>query len=134
MLFRSRIVTPTKRLNLSSSDVSFVLLSDTLNDILRACNILSVEDVSVTSEKENEVIITVLDKSNPTTNSAIFVIPATCNTKFQVYVKVSNLKIISDDYDVKISLKGISLFSSKNHDLLYYIAVESDSKTLTAQQ
>ena len=43
-------------------------------------------------------------------------------------MKISNLKLIDDDYEVKLSSKGISLFKSKNHDLKYYIAIEADSK------
>ena len=38
-----------------------------------------------------------------------------------------NIKILPGTYDVVISQKLLSRFTSKNHDLIYYIALEPDS-------
>ena len=46
---------------------------------------------------------------------------------FTFNFKEENLKIIPDTYDVVVSSKLLSRFSSQNYDLTYYIALEPDS-------
>jgi hypothetical protein len=123
----TRIVTPTKRINLPSTEASFELTSEVLTDLLKASQVLSVDDLCISSEN-GEVTVTVLDKTDPTSNSATFNVTGTSKGDFKALMKIANLKLIHDDYDVKISSKGISMFKSKNHDLKYYIAIEADSK------
>ena len=41
--------------------------------------------------------------------------------------KVENIKVLPGTYDVVVSQKLLSRFTSKNHDLIYYIALEPDS-------
>lgn len=122
----SSIVSPTKRINLGNIDVQFVLTQETLAQVVKASQVLSLDDLCVTKVND-EVVIQVLDKKNPTTNTATFPVEGSAEGDFKAYLKVSNLKLIQGDYDVKISSKGISLFSSKSNDLKYYIAVEADS-------
>jgi hypothetical protein len=122
----SRIVSPSKRINLPSADVSFSLPSSILSDILKASQVLSVDDLCITSQN-GEVTVTVMDKTDPTSNTASFSVTGSAKGTFKAFMKIANLKLITDDYEVKLSSKGISLFQSKNHDLKYYIAVESDS-------
>ena len=98
-----------------------------LTDVLKASQVLSVDDLCISSEN-GEVTVTVLDKTDPTSNSATFNVTGTSKGDFKALMKIANLKLIHDDYDVKISSKGISMFKSKNHDLKYYIAIEADSK------
>jgi len=123
----SRIVTPSKRINLPSAEATFDLDGSVLTDVLKASSVLSVDDLCVSSEN-GEVIVTVLDKTDVTSNSATFSVNGSSKGDFKALLKISNLKLIHDDYTVKISSKGISLFQSKNHDLKYYIAIEADSK------
>ena len=123
----SRIVSPSKRINLTSAEVTFDLPSYVLSDVIRSSQVLSVEDLAISST-DGKITITVFDKGNTSTNSAIFDVTGTSSSSFTAYMKISNLKLIDDDYEVKLSSKGISLFKSKNHDLKYYIAIEADSK------
>jgi len=39
-------------------------------------------------------------------------------------LNINNLKMITDDYQVDISSKLISQFSSVNHDVKYWVALE----------
>jgi len=41
-------------------------------------------------------------------------------------MKIPNLKLMEDDYEVSLSSKGVSLFTGKN-PVKYYIALEADS-------
>ena len=47
----------------------------------------------------------------------------TPNQKF--FFKVENLKLLSGDYEVKVSSKGISNFKNVNKDVEYFIALET---------
>ena len=42
-------------------------------------------------------------------------------------MNVNNLKIVDEDFDVQISSKLISRFTSKQSDIEYYIALEKSS-------
>lgn len=123
----SRIVTPTKRINIAETDVQFKLSAEVLKDINKACGVLSVEDVMFSSDG-NGIKVTVLDKNDPTSNSASFDVEGEANNNFVAYLKSLNMKLIPGDYDVFLNARGISLFeSTTNTGLKYYIAVESDS-------
>jgi len=123
----SQLLTPTKRINLPSTEVTFELTSTVLTEVIKCSQVLSVDDVCISSEL-GKIIITDLDKSNPTSNSAIFNVAGTSKGDFKALMKIANLKFIQDDYEVKISSKGISTFESKNRPVKYYIAIEADSK------
>ena len=48
---------------------------------------------------------------------------ATPNQKF--FFKVENLKLLSGDYEVEVSTKGISKFKNINKNIEYFIALET---------
>jgi hypothetical protein len=76
---------------------------------------------------ENGVIkLVVRDKKNDTSNEYAIVVGET-DKEFIFNFKVENIKIIPGAYDVVVSSKLLSRFTSKNHDLCYYIALEPDS-------
>ena len=72
------------------------------------------------------VKILVRDKKNDTSNDFSIIVGDTSDV-FSFNFKVENIKILPGTYDVVVSQKLISRFSSKNHDLTYYIALEPDS-------
>ena len=41
--------------------------------------------------------------------------------------KMENIKVVKDEYTVKVSSKGLSQFVAKNKGLEYFIALEPDS-------
>ena len=49
------------------------------------------------------------------------------NSEFSFNFKVENIKVLPGTYDVVVSQKLLSRFTSKNRDLTYYIALEPDS-------
>ena len=68
----------------------------------------------------------VRDKKNDTSNNFNIVVGQT-DSEFTFNFKVENIKILPGTYDVVVSQKLLSRFTSKNHDLTYYIALEPDS-------
>ena len=120
------IVTPPERpMTLPSEDVSFDLSTDQLDKLLKAAAIYQLSDLSVVGG-EGVVKVLVKDKKNDTSNDFSIIVGETDDT-FSFNFKVENIKILPGTYEVVVSQKLISRFSSKNHDLTYFIALEPDS-------
>jgi hypothetical protein len=71
------------------------------------------------------VKLTVVDPENTTANTYSIMVEGEYNTEdFRFVLNINNLKMITDDYQVDISSKLISQFSSVNHDVKYWVALE----------
>ena len=119
------ITPPEKAIDLPSEDVSFELRTEQLDKLLKAAAIYQLPDLAVVGG-EGVVKILVRDKKNDTSNDFSIVVGET-DKEFSFNFKVENIKILPGTYDVIVSQKLLSRFTSKNHDLLYYIALEPDS-------
>ena len=122
----SVIVTPPdKEISLPSEDVCFELTTTVLEKLLKAAAVYQLPDISAVGEA-GVVKLVVRDKKNDTSNAHEEVVGET-NETFNFNFKVENIKILPGTYDVVVSQKLLSRFTSKNHDLTYYIALEPDS-------
>ena len=122
----SVIVTPPdKEISLPSEDVCFELTTTVLEKLLKAAAVYQLPDISAVGEA-GVVKLVVRDKKNDTSNAHEEVVGETDAT-FNFNFKVENIKILPGAYDVVVSQKLLSRFTSKNHDLTYYIALEPDS-------
>ena len=119
------VTPPEKPITLPSEDVSFELSTDQLDKLLKAAAIYQLPDLAVVGG-DGVVKIVVRDKKNDTSNDFSIVVGET-ETIFSFNFKVENIKILPGTYDVVVSQKLLSRFTSKNHDLTYYIALEPDS-------
>ena len=119
------ITPPEKPLTLPSQDVSFELTTGQLDKLLRAASLYQLPDFSVVGEK-GVIKLVVCDKKNETSNSFSITVGDTEAT-FAFNFKVENIKILPGTYEVVVSQKLLSRFTSQNHDLTYYIALEPDS-------
>ena len=119
------VTPPEKPITLPSEDVSFELSTDQLDKLLKAAAIYQLPDLAVVGG-EGVVKVLVQDKKNDTSNDFSIVVGETEST-FSFNFKVENIKILRGTYDVVVSRKLLSRFTSKNHDLTYYIALEPDS-------
>ena len=119
------VTPPDKEISLPSEDVSFELSTDQLDKLLKAAAIYQLPDLSVVGEN-GVVKLLVRDKKNDTSNDFSIVVGET-ESEFAFNFKVENIKILPGTYDVVVSQKLLSRFTSKNHDLTYYIALEPDS-------
>ena len=119
------VTPPEKTIELPTEDVSFTLSTDQLDKLLKAAAIYQLQDLSVIGG-DGVVKILVRDKKNDTSNDFSIVVGET-DKEFSFNFKVENIKILPGTYDVIVSQKLLSRFISKNHDLLYYIALEPDS-------
>ena len=119
------VTPPEKEIKLATEDVSFVLSTSHLDKLLKAAAIYQLTDLAVVGG-DGVVKIVVRDKKNDTSNDFSIVVGETEST-FSFNFKVENIKILPGTYDVVVSQKLLSRFTSKNHDLTYYIALEPDS-------
>ena len=116
---------PEKQITLPSEDVHFQLESTALEKLLKAAAVYQLPDLSAVGEA-GVVKLVVRDKKNDTSNRHEEIVGETEN-EFCFNFKVENIRVLPGTYDVVVSQKLLSRFTSKNHDLIYYIALEPDS-------
>ena len=119
------VVPPEKEISLPSEDVCFELSTEQLNTLIKAAAVNQLPDISAVGEA-GVVKLVVRDKKNDTSNDFAIVVGETDND-FCFNFKVENIKVLPGTYEVVVSQKLLSRFTSKNHDLTYYIALEPDS-------
>lgn len=107
-------------------DVTFRLDASQLAMIQRTSSVLKASDVSIVGDGTNLKVL-VSDKKNATSNAYEVTIGQT-SEQFKANIKVENLKMLPNDYDVAISKKKISRFKHTASDLTYYVAIEADSE------
>ena len=119
------VTPPDKEITLPSEDVCFEVSTEQLDKLLKAAAVYQLPDLSAVGEN-GVVKLVVRDKKNDTSNDFAIVVGET-NSEFSFNFKVENIKVLPGTYDVVVSQKLLSRFTSKNHDLTYYIALEPDS-------
>lgn len=114
---------PNKELQLPSVDASFRLTAKDLQDTIKAMNILNLPELAVVGDGETITLQAVDVKNSSSSNFSVEV--GETQNAFRVIFKADNMKMITGDYDVRISSKGISHFSSA--DVEYFVAIEHTS-------
>ena len=109
-----------------SADITFTLDAAQLAMIQRTSSALKASDVSIVGDGSTLKVL-VSDKKNDTSNAYEVSIGET-DEVFKANLKVENLKMLPNDYEVAISKKKISRFKHTASDLTYYVAVEADSE------
>ena len=120
------VTPPDKDIELPSEDVSFALITQQLDKLLKAAAIYQLPDLSVVGE-DGVVKLLVRDKKNDTSNEFAVVVGET-DSIFSFNFKVENIKILPGSYNVVVSQKLLSVFSNQDIDLKYWIALEPDSE------
>lgn len=122
----SMIVTPpSKALTLPDVNASFTLSDSILKDVLQAARVLGVPEIIVKGE-DGVITISAGDSKNSSMNSFSKKV-GTTEDEFVHVFKVDNMKMMVLEYNVEISSKGISKFSTEDGRVTYYVATESRS-------
>ena len=123
----SVIVTPPQeeKITLPSEDVTFEVSTEQLDKLLKAASLYQLSDLAVVGG-DGVVKLLVRDKKNDASNDFSIIVGET-NDVFSFNFKVENIKILPGNYEVVVSSKLLSRFTSKGQDLTYYIALEPDS-------
>jgi hypothetical protein len=117
--------TPSKTIQFPEAEINFSLSAGDLEHIIKSAGVLKVSDVSFVG-KDGKLTALVVDKKNPLTNKFEIELGNTDKT-FQANMKIENFKMVAGAYNVSIAKMKISRFKASSSDLIYYIAVESDS-------
>jgi hypothetical protein len=114
---------PNKDLQLPSVDAAFRLTAKDMQDTIKAMGILNLPELAVVGDGQT-ITLQAVDVKNSSSSNFSVEVGETENT-FRVIFKADNMKMIPGDYDVSISSKGISHFSSV--DVEYFVAIEHTS-------
>ena len=119
------VTTPKSDITMPDPDAVFTLKQSVFNQISKASAVLGGQDMVLDVNGEGVMTLMVSDRKNDTSNSFSVEVGegGTPNQKF--YFKVENLKLLSGDYEVKVSSKGISNFKNISKDIQYFIALEA---------
>jgi hypothetical protein len=114
---------PEKEIKFPAAEVSFRLEGVEFQEAMKALSVLNLPEVAVIGDGKS-VKLQVIDSKNTSADNYSVTVGETSDT-FKMIFLAENLKVIPGSYDVMISSKGLSKFSSEG--LEYYIAVESNS-------
>src|SRR6056300_1299477 len=121
----SIVTAPKTEITMPSVDVEFTFTQDTFNQILKASAVLGVPDVVLKGTAGGAIDLTVTDRKNDTSNDFSITVGENSPSDFTYFFKVENLKLLSGDYKVEVSSKGISHFTNVNKPIEYFIALEA---------
>jgi hypothetical protein len=122
------LTSPGRNIDMPEAEVKFTLDTDTLGKVKRAAAALGHENISITPAT-GAVCLTVTDTEDRTSNTFSIEVEGTYpeGVEFNFVLNVGNVKVINEDYDVEVSSKLISKFTSKQSPTEYFIALEKSS-------
>ena len=121
----SIVTAPKTEITMPSVDVEFTFTQETFNAIQKASAVLGVPDVVLKGTAGGDINLTVTDRKNDTSNDFAIKVGDNATSDFTYFFKVENLKLLSGDYKVEVSQKGISHFTNVNKSIEYFIALEA---------
>jgi len=121
----SVVTTPKTEITMPSVDVEFTFTQNAFIDIQKASAVLGVPDVVLKGTAGGDINLTVTDRKNETSNDFAIKVGDNAPSDFTYYFKVENLKLLSGDYKVEVSSKGISHFTNVTKPIEYFIALEA---------
>ena len=119
------VTTPKSNITMPEPDAIFTLTQSVFNQILKASSVLGVPDMVLDINDNGVMKLRVSDRKNDTSNSFSVEVGEGGSPNQKFFFKVENLKLLSGDYQVKVSSKGISNFKNINKDSEYFIALET---------
>lgn len=119
------LVYPKKTPNIDNIIASFNISATQITQITKAAAVLKSPFLTLQGDGEKLSLI-VHDKSNPNSNQFNITTEDKTDATFKSHVKISTLKMISDDYQVDISSSKVLKFTSKAK--MYLFACETDSE------
>jgi hypothetical protein len=112
-----------RELVMKDDDVEFSITSASLQKLLKIASMNSLPNVSVQG-KDGGLYFRTHELKNDTSNYASIRIGDYDGDDFSVSFKAENLRLIPDDYDVRIKIGGFSCWVNRKETLKYFIAME----------
>lgn len=94
-----------------------------LDSVIKAAGVLKLSEIAFTSDGST-ISLAAVDSKNPTADAYDIVVAEGVDTpEFRMIIKVENLRLMPNDYEVQLSTKGLAHFKSSKVE--YYIALEA---------
>lgn len=122
----SLLSAPKKDITMPPAEIKLTITQDIIKQMQKMASILDVDDLAFIGDGKT-VSIKVFDKSNPTANSFEIGLDVESTNVFNISFKKDRLRLYPSNYEVEISSKKISKWTSTSLKLSVYIAVEKDS-------
>ncbi len=120
------LLPPDKQIKFPGADVEFTITAGMLSAVQKTSAVLSAPDLCIKGDGKTMFLL-VSDLKNSSNNVYELEIGSTKET-FQANIKIDNLKMLVQDYDVSLSSKKLSKWAAKSGDMVVYVALESSSQ------
>jgi hypothetical protein len=114
---------PAKDIKFPDPEVKVDLSQETISDILKAQGVLRLPELGLVGDGK-KVYLQALDSKNSSADAFSIEVGST-KLKFKVIFKAENIRLLSDNYEVSVTSKGLSHW--KGERVEYYIAIEANS-------
>lgn len=122
------VAPPDKDIKLKSEDIKFSVTQSVYVGLMKALHVLQLPTVAVIGDRKT-IKLVAMDGEKKTTNDRYEVEVGTTEHEFTMMFSGEHLKLVPGDYDVTISVSGISCFKGK--DIQYWIAINGKNSTFT---
>jgi len=117
---------PEKTIAMPSVDVSFLLTTSDLDQILKSAAVLGSPHIAVRSDG-TKICVAQLDSKNSSAHSSELEVADGDGKKYNMLFKTENLRMIPGSYNVSISFRGIASFKHTEKSIQYWVATEIGS-------
>lgn len=115
---------PTKVVSLPSADIEFSISQDEFQRVVRASGVLQLKEIAVIGDGQT-ITVTATDSKNPTADVFSIEVGETEKT-FTMYFDVHDIiKLLPNDYNVRISSRGLSQFTANT--ITYFVGNKANS-------
>lgn len=108
---------------IENPDVQFELSNTNFQRLIRVSDLNGLQILGVIG-KDGEILLQSVEEKQDSSTTATMKIAEYDGKEFKISFKISNLKLIPQDYTVKINLDGVALFENKDKTLRYFVALE----------
>lgn len=109
---------------MDNPDVTFVLTNANFQKLLRVSALNGLDILSVIGQN-GEIMVQSRENKKDSSTTANMKIGDYTGRDFDISFKISNLRMIPNDYTVKINLEGYALFENSDNTLRYFVALET---------
>lgn len=123
---KNMIMVPTsKNIKMPAPDVKLNLKWEDFDATITAAGVLGMEHIAIVGS-DGKVDLQVYDPKNPTSDKYSITLEddVDFDEDFKVLIKLSNLKLMNDNYEVSIAVDKLVMF--KSDFIEYYVALEKE--------
>lgn len=131
------IVYPENDLKLPSEDLTFELTEEDFKKVLRFCDILSLPNIRVKMDEEDDVIL--VESYNAEVKNSTDTYSVKINdfsrmvedTSFVLALDREHMKMIPGNYKVTVSFAGVVRFENNDIDVTYFVALNRNNSNIS---